>query len=77
MRGSLNLQGILVPKLHVQDSLELTSIRWILVIEKEVCHMVDSVVVTLLTQMQATFRSLISSTQWACLGAHGLALTVC
>lgn len=33
---SSNLQGILVPNIHEADLLDLSSVHWILVIEKEV-----------------------------------------
>ncbi|KAF2827051.1 DNA topoisomerase IV, alpha subunit [Ophiobolus disseminans] len=51
-------EGLLVPKIGEHDTLDLTSIQWILVIEKE-----------------ATFRSLLSSSQWDTLGSQGLVLT--
>ncbi|KAF2646709.1 DNA topoisomerase IV, alpha subunit [Massarina eburnea CBS 473.64] len=56
--GLSEKDGILVPQVRQEDSLDLTPVKWVLVIEKE-----------------ATFRSLISSTRWASLGAQGLVLT--
>ncbi|KAF3034495.1 hypothetical protein E8E12_003991 [Didymella heteroderae] len=51
-------EGMLVPKVGEADRLDLTQLRWILIIEKE-----------------ATFRALISSTQWEQLAQTGLAMT--
>lgn len=58
VHGINDKEGLLVPKIGEHDTLDLLSIRWVLVIEKE-----------------ATFRSLLSSTQWHMLGLHGIALT--
>ncbi|KAF2626578.1 DNA topoisomerase IV, alpha subunit [Macroventuria anomochaeta] len=56
--GMNGKEGLLVPKIGEKDRLDLTRVRWILVIEKE-----------------ATFRSLLSATQWEKLGLDGLVLT--
>ncbi|KAF1954227.1 DNA topoisomerase IV, alpha subunit [Byssothecium circinans] len=56
--GLSEKEGILLPKMDQEDSLDLASVRWVLVIEKE-----------------ATFRSLLSSAQWASLRVQGLVLT--
>ncbi|KAF1941179.1 DNA topoisomerase IV, alpha subunit [Clathrospora elynae] len=58
MNGMNDREGILVPTIGDNDTLDLTAVHWVLVIEKE-----------------ATFRSLMSSSQWDALGSHGVILT--
>lgn len=50
---------MLVPKVEDTDTLDVSSVRWIIVIEKE-----------------ATFRSIVGSSQWKTLRLGALILTV-
>lgn len=56
------------------DTLDMSCVQWILVIEKEVRPLVESLIQ--LTHLQATFRSVLSSPLWKELGIQGLILTV-
>ncbi|CAI6293212.1 unnamed protein product [Periconia digitata] len=69
------IQGALVPKLHAEDILDLAAVRWILIIEKEVKHTHRLTGSSRSLSAQATFRTLLSSSQWRALGAQGLVLT--
>jgi hypothetical protein len=64
-----------VPTLSDNDKLDLSSVSWILVIEKEVDSMtlpkeIDA------EALQASFRSLIGSAEWGHVGSNGVVLTV-
>jgi hypothetical protein len=64
-----------VPTISDNDKLDLSSVSWILVIEKEVNSMslpkkIDA------EALQASFRSLIGSAEWGHMGSNGVVLTV-
>lgn len=63
-----------MPRIGEHDTIDLGSVHWVLVIEKEVGrlqpHREKSKII------QATFRSLLSSAQWESMGTRGVILTV-
>ncbi|KAJ4346746.1 endodeoxyribonuclease [Didymosphaeria variabile] len=72
-RSNCFFKGLLVPTMQAGDTLEMSCVHWILVIEKEVRPFVASMIQ--LTHSQATFRSVLSSPLWNELGIQGLILT--
>jgi hypothetical protein len=64
-----------VPTLSDNDKLDLSSVSWILVIEKEVIFMSLSKIIDA-QALQAAFRSLIGSAEWGHMGSNGIVLTV-
>jgi hypothetical protein len=64
-----------VPTLSDNDKFDLSSVSWILVVEKEVNSM-SSPKKTDAEALQASFRSLIGSAEWGHMGSNGIVLTV-
>ncbi|CAO2647362.1 Nn.00g082840.m01.CDS01 [Neocucurbitaria sp. VM-36] len=68
-------EGMLVPKIGDNDSLRLASVKWLLVVEKEACAAPTTSTIQANEDLQATFRSLLSSSNWKLLRSHGVILT--
>jgi hypothetical protein len=64
-----------VPTLSDNDKFDLSSVSWILVVEKEVNSM-SLPKKTDAEALQASFRSLIGSAEWGHMGSNGIVLTV-